>query len=123
MIHPDTLTEADLHTFVDWGGNLVRWQLIRSNPTHERNTPADYDRWLDDQLQKLDQGLIWAKAMGVMVVVDLHSPPGGTNSRGGYQSATGGIFDDPNAQAKFVEICARSQLATKASSRYGDSIC
>ena len=81
MIQPNTLSEADLRTFaLDWGGNLVRWQLVRSNGPAEEKTPAAYDRWLDGQLQKLDQGLAWAKAMGVMVVVDLHSPPGAKNS-------------------------------------------
>jgi hypothetical protein len=112
MIQPKTLSEADLRTFaLDWGGNLVRWQLVRSNGSAEQNTPAAYDRWLDDELKKLDQGLAWAKAMGVMVVVDLHSPPGGTNSQGGYQAAAGGIFDDPSAQTKFVEVWQR--LATR----------
>ncbi len=104
MVSPGSLTRSDLQTFADWGGNLIRWQLIRSNMPDDQNIPEAYDRWLDDQLHRLDQGLDWARSMGIMVVVDLHSPPGGKNSAGGYQAAMGGIFSDPRAQSRFVDV-------------------
>jgi len=86
MIAPDSLTEQDLAVLADdWGGNLVRWQLIRSGvPSPEAGFDA-YDRWLEKQLNQLDRGLTWASKLGVKVVVDLHSPPGGSAISGGYQ--------------------------------------
>jgi len=105
MINPDSLTQADLHTLaIDWGANLVRWQLVRWNTPDEQNSFEAYDEWLDERLQKLDQGIAWAKSMGVMVVVDLHSPPGGEFLSAGYQGASGGIFNNPAAQAKLVDV-------------------
>lgn len=99
------LSEADLRVLAqDWGANLVRWQLTRPNPPAGETDFAPYDKWLDGELVKLDRGLTWAHALGVKVVVDLHSPPGGKGTSGGYQAALGGIFTDPAAQAKFVEV-------------------
>jgi hypothetical protein len=105
MIAPDSLTEQDLAVLADdWGGNLVRWQLIRSGvPSPEAGFDA-YDRWLEKQLNQLDRGLTWASKLGVKVVVDLHSPPGGSAISGGYQAALGSIWTDPNAQIKFIAV-------------------
>jgi hypothetical protein len=100
-----SLSEQDLKVLADdWGANLVRWQLTRPNHSGEETDFTAYDKWLDDELVKLDRGLRWAKSLGVMVVVDLHSPPGGKASSGGYQAAMGGIFTDPRAQSKFIEV-------------------
>jgi hypothetical protein len=106
MVAPDTLKESDLAVLArDWGGNLIRWQLIRYGvPTNESGYD-NYDRWLDQQLNQLDRGLTWAASMGVQVVVDLHSPPSGRPiNSGGYQAAIGSLWTDPNAQTKFTEV-------------------
>ena len=105
MVAPDTLKESDLAVLArDWGGNLIRWQLIRYGvPTNETGFDH-YDRWLDQQLKQLDRGLTWAASLGVKVVVDLHSPPGGRAIGGGYQAAIGSLWTDANAQAKFIEV-------------------
>ena len=105
MVAPDTLTEQDLRVLAsDWGGNLVRWQLIRSGRSPTETGFDDYDRWLGKQLNQLDRGLTWAAKVGVKVVVDLHSPPGGKSLSGGYQAAIGPIWTDPKAQSKFIEV-------------------
>lgn len=105
MIAPDSLTEQDLRVLADdWGGNLVRWQLIRYGVPPAETGFDGYDRWLEKQLNQLDRGLTWAAKLGVKVVVDLHSPPGGSAISGGYQAAIGSIWTDPNAQNKFVEV-------------------
>ena len=105
MIAPDSLREPDVAMLADdWGGNLVRWQLIRYGvPASEAGFDA-YDRWLETQLNQLDRGLAWAAKLGVKVVVDLHSPPGGNAISGGYQAALGPIWTDPNAQNKFIAV-------------------
>ncbi len=105
MVSP-RLSEADLAVLADqWHANLIRWQLIRSNPEAAADPgAAGYDRWLAGMLAKTDQVLGWAKRHGVMVVIDLHSPPGGRPSAGGYVAAMGAFFTDPAAQQHFVEV-------------------
>lgn len=105
MISPQSLTEKDLAVLAqDWGANLVRWQLIRSGLPANETGYTSYDQWLDGELARLDRGLGWAAKMGVKVVVDLHSPPGGKRTAGGYQAAIGSIWTDPGAQAKFIAV-------------------
>jgi hypothetical protein len=105
MVAPDSLAESDLGVLAgDWGANLIRWQLIRSGVPSAEAGFDDYDHWLDKQLDQLDRGLTWAAKLGVKVVVDLHSPPGGKSISGGYQAALGQIWTDPKTQDKFVEV-------------------
>ncbi len=106
MVSPDTLTESDLTVLArDWGANVIRWQLIRYGADAADNSPEKYDRWLGRQLEQLDRGLAWAAKLGVEVVVDLHSPPGGRPiSGGGYQAAIGSLWTDTNAQTHFIDV-------------------
>ena len=105
MVAPDSLSEPDLHVLAgDWGANLIRWQLVRGGGPATEAGFDNYDRWLDQQLNQLDRGLTWAAKLGVKVVVDLHSPPGGKSISGGYQAALGQIWTDPITQDKFVEV-------------------
>jgi len=59
---------------------------------------------LEGELKKLDSLLPLCQRLGIYVVVDLHSPPGGTVISGGYVAADGGFFSDKACQNKFVEI-------------------
>jgi arylsulfatase A len=103
MISPG-ITPESLHVLGgDWNVNLIRWQFIRTGrQTH--GDEADYDRWLDDQLQRLDAALPICEKLGVHVVVDLHSPPGGKATTGGYMGSDAGLFTDKRSQDKFVSI-------------------
>jgi endoglucanase len=105
MVAPSSLTDKDLAILAqNWGANLVRWQLIRNRvPPNETGYTA-YDQWLARELALLDRGLDWAGKLGVKVVVDLHSPPGGKPAPSGYQAAIGSLWTDPGAQAKFIEV-------------------
>lgn len=97
------LTEDDVKYFATvWNGNLLRLQLFES--AHKDRHLADYDTWLERQLQQIDQVLSWCEKYRVMAVVDLHSPPGGQAFSAGYITARGRIFTDPAAQTKFVEV-------------------
>jgi aryl-phospho-beta-D-glucosidase BglC (GH1 family) len=97
------LTEADIEYFAgSWGGNLLRWQLFEAA---RKDRPLDqYDSWLNAQLEYFDQALHWCRKHGVLIVLDLHSPPGGEAFSAGYVTARGDIFRKPEAQAKFVEV-------------------
>ena len=107
MVAPDTLNENDLAVLArDWGGNLIRWQLVRTGAPANESNFENYDRWLDGQLRQLDRGLTWAARLGVKVALDLHSPPGG-GVVSGYQAAIGSFWTNPNAQNKFLEAWRR----------------
>jgi endoglucanase len=104
MVSP-SMSEADLAVLAEqWHGNLIRWQLIRSSVPDSQTDGPSYDQWLEGLLVKTDQVLGWAKRHGVKVVLDLHSPPGGKSSAGGYVAAMGAIFTQPAAQRHFVEV-------------------
>jgi endoglucanase len=109
MVSPKDITASDLDTLVSgWGANLVRWQLSR--PTGSGSDPASYDRWLDSMLEKLDQGLVQAEKIGCRVVVDLHSPPGGGDSPGGYVDAGAAFFASSPSQAHFIDTWKKIAL-------------
>ena len=85
-----------------WKANVVRWQLIR---TRYKGDPLDldaYDQWLQSALEKLDAGLPLCEKYGLRVVVDLHSPPGGQATSGGYAGSDHGLFTSRACQEKFV---------------------
>ena len=90
----------------EWNANVIRWQLIRSR----RQAQGDlldltaYDRWLDGALMKLDAVLPLCEKYGLMVVIDLHSPPGGNLTPGGYVGTNGGLFTNAACQKKFVAV-------------------
>ncbi|MBM3858435.1 MAG: glycoside hydrolase family 5 protein [Verrucomicrobia bacterium] len=101
MIGP-RIDEEGLRAFGrDWNANLVRWQLIRNRRT---STTGDYDQWLEGELQRLDAGLPLCEKYGLMVAIDLHSPPGGKPTRSGYYGSDDRLFTDRKMQDKFVEV-------------------
>lgn len=97
------ITEADVEYFATTlGGNLLRWQLVEN--ARAARTLQDYDAWLDAELDYLDHVLAWCRKHRVMIVVDLHSPPGGEVTQSGYITGRGDIFRKPEAQTKLIEI-------------------
>jgi hypothetical protein len=97
----------DLRTLAaDWGANHVRWQL---NWNGFPNGPADtatmerYDAWLEGELKRLDGLLPLCEELGIRVLIDLHSSPGG---RGGPDKSCE-IFHRAECQAKFLEVWDR----------------
>jgi endoglucanase len=104
MAHPE-MSREDLRVFAqDWGGNLLRWQLLHLPEKGADTDLAAYDRWLDRALVKLDDVIAWSREYGVKVVVDLHSPPGGHVSPSGVATSTGAFWTNPAAQQHFVEV-------------------
>ena len=88
----------------DWNANVVRWQLVRHRPLRDPLDMAAYDQWLQSALKGLDAALPLCEKYGLRVVVDLHSPPGGRATSGGYAGSDHGLFTDAACQRKFVEI-------------------
>ncbi|MEX1089702.1 MAG: cellulase family glycosylhydrolase [Phycisphaeraceae bacterium] len=107
MVHP-RMTQQDLRVLAeDWGGNLVRWQLLYMPKPGTEHDLALYDQWLEREMAYLDQVLTWAKAYGVKVVVDLHSPPGGLLGGSGTVASSGPFWTNPKSQAHFVSVWQR----------------
>ena len=99
------IDEEGLRVFgQEWNANLIRWQLIRLEKFDNPLDLAAYDRWLQSALTKLDSVLPWCEKYRLRVVVDLHSPPGGGITGGGYAGSDRGLFTDAASQRKFVEV-------------------
>ena len=65
-----------------WKANHVRWQLIWGGFPHspaDKGDLAAYDAWLESALKQLDELLPVCEEVGLKVLVDLHTPPGGRN--------------------------------------------
>ena len=84
MIAPDITPESLRVLGQEWNANLIRWQLIRYGPSAQIKTAANYDEWLEGALRRLDAALPLCERYGVRVVLDLHSPFGGTPTVSGY---------------------------------------
>ena len=108
MISPD-ITPTDIDTLKQWNVNLVRWQLTWGGfPQSKADTAdqADYDVWLNSCLQHLDDMLPYFKKAHILVVLDLHTPPGGSDA--GHVDR---VFTDALWQKHFID-CWR-KMATK----------
>jgi len=111
MVSPGIDAESLRVLGQDWKANLIRFQLIRSGRVGQTTTPGQYDAWLEGELKRLDAVLPLCEKYGLLVVVDLHSPPGGKATVGGYLGSDGGLFSDRQVQEKFVEVWRR--IATR----------
>ncbi|MBL9178317.1 MAG: cellulase family glycosylhydrolase [Verrucomicrobiaceae bacterium] len=82
MISPK-VTADDLQVLGgEWGANHVRWQLLWGGFPHspaDKGDLAAYDAWLESALKHLDELLPVCERLGIKVVIDLHTPPGGRN--------------------------------------------
>jgi len=104
MVHP-RVTQADLkHLAENWGGNVIRYQLLQCPPSEQVGDLEAYDKWLADALAYLDKVIEWSGELGIMVVVDLHSPPGGAKGGNGCVGATGPFWTRPEAQQHFIDV-------------------
>jgi hypothetical protein len=115
MISP-TIDEAGLRPLGrEWNANVIRWQLIRYGPAAKIATVAEYDAWLERELTRLDAALPLCRKYGLQVVLDLHSPFGGSPTGSGYVGTDSSLFTDKASQDHFVQGWKR--MAT----RYKDS--
>ena len=82
VMSPNSFRDEDLRVLgEEWQANLIRWQMTTRWGAGYKH-PQDYDlarynRWLDAELADLDKVLEACNRYGILVVVDLHSPPGG----------------------------------------------
>lgn len=88
--------EEDLRALAQWKANLIRWQFYYHGATDPaKRTDLDaYDAWLEKTMSGLDRLLPLCRELGLSVVIDLHTPPGGI---AGGQMA---LFSDAALPAK-----------------------
>ena len=70
---PRWLNMADMKELASWGGNLVRWQF---QPPRSVD-PAVYNKELDESIDKVIALAPEFQKLGMMIVFDMHCPPGG----------------------------------------------
>jgi aryl-phospho-beta-D-glucosidase BglC (GH1 family) len=82
---PHSYKEEDIRTLgAEWNVNVIRWQMVTKWGA-EYKYAIDYDlnkyeAWLEEKLIELDKVLATCRTYGILVVIDLHSPPGGRRS-------------------------------------------
>ena len=80
-----------------WNANLIRWQ-INSSPLPPTDMPG-YTNWLNQELLDLDNTMNYCHANGIKVIIDMHAPPGGSNSTQGTL-----VFYNQTYNDKLVEV-------------------
>lgn len=84
MVSP-SIKEEDLRVLGgQWKANELRWQLTWLSKDFDGGTiddPESYDKWIDRSLARLDALLPVCRELGMVVTLDLHSMPGGSQKR------------------------------------------
>ena len=95
------MTEDDFKTLHEWGAKLLRFQMVRDWHAVNGNQDLDeYDRWLAGRLDHFDTVVLpLAQKYGIIVVLDMHVPPGGRD-----ESLEANMFYDERFADHFVEI-------------------
>ena len=96
-----------------WKANHVRWQLIWGGFPHgpaDRGDLSAYDAWIDSELERLDSLLPVCEEVGILVLIDLHTPPGGRN-----EAKECRLFKEARFQEAFLKVWE------KIAARYRDS--
>lgn len=80
---PNSFRPGDMEELKSWGANLIRWQIKRNwgKANSERDLP-EYLAWFRGRLDELDKVLDKCNELGIKVVIDLHTPPGGRYADG-----------------------------------------
>jgi len=84
VMSPAEWREGDIRNLgMEWNANVIRWQLSRNWGLFNTDRDlAEYDTWLDHKLVELDKVLAECRQYGVLLVIDMHSPPGGRYPNG-----------------------------------------
>lgn len=85
-MHGPQFHEPNVHDLgITWNANHMRWQL-KWTPMKKAEEWAknleEYDNWLDGALDQFDQALPACEKYGLVVLLDLHTPPGGRAEHG-----------------------------------------
>jgi endoglucanase len=106
VMHGPATTEENIRVLArEWGANQVRlqinWTPMREAEQRARDLDA-MDRWLDRILPEIDNSVALCEKYGLLVLLDLHTPPGGR-----IEGGVCPLFTQPAAQEKLVEVWQR----------------
>ncbi|MFO7903369.1 MAG: glycoside hydrolase family 5 protein [Planctomycetota bacterium] len=93
----------------EWKANHVRWQFIWGGFPHGPADDGDleaYNKWINSQLERLDSLLPVCEEVGLLVLIDLHTPPGGRN-----EANECNLFKEARFQDCFIDVWKR--IATR----------
>ncbi|MCL2117734.1 MAG: glycoside hydrolase family 5 protein [Planctomycetaceae bacterium] len=99
----------------EWGANHIRWQLLWGgfpNGPADTATRQQYRDWLEREYKRLDQLLPVCEELGMLIVIDLHTPPGGRD-----KDANMPLFQKKELQEEFLhtwEVIASRFKGNKA---------
>ncbi len=101
---PNQFKEEDFLVFAnEWNANLVRWQMTRRWGQANTDTDlAEYDKWIQSEMDDIDKLLACALKLRFKVVIDLHSPPGGR-----YEDKSMRMFYEKAYNDHFVAVWQR----------------
>ncbi len=113
-MHGPVFHEADVRDLgITWNANHVRWQLnwtpMKEAESWAKDSEA-YDQWLDGALEQFDQALPACEKYGLVVLLDLHTPPGGRAEQGVCR-----MFSEPKYQDHLVAVWQRIAARYKGS--------
>ena len=112
--HDRPLTEDDFATLREWGANLARFQMVRSSRDEaEKQDLLAFDRWLDERMEWLEQALVFGRKYGILLIVDMHSTPGGGSGATGNHR----VFEPGPWAAHYLD--AWRKIATRFKGRKG----
>ncbi|MCC5843076.1 MAG: cellulase family glycosylhydrolase [Verrucomicrobia bacterium] len=81
---PTRPTAGDLRDLAGLGANHIRWQLtwdtFPRSPA-DQATPKEYEAWIGEILDYIDTLLPLCEELGLRVLIDVHTPPGGITGR------------------------------------------
>jgi aryl-phospho-beta-D-glucosidase BglC (GH1 family) len=100
MINPN-LTEEDVRVLASWKANHIRWQLVWGTTGHEADTAdiPQFEAWLSSALKQFDSMLPMLRELGLNVLLDLHTSPGGRDKQDRWR-----LFNDTQLQNYFISI-------------------
>jgi len=79
MINPN-ITEQDFRVLASWNANHIRWQLLWGQFPHgpaDKGDIPEYEVWLESALKQVDSMLPICRELGIKILLDMHTPPGG----------------------------------------------
>lgn len=78
VMSPKRFSPGDMEQLEKWNVNLVRFQISRNWRKFQTDRDLqEYDRWLEEMLDHLEEVLAEAEKRRIAVILDLHQPPGG----------------------------------------------
>ena len=100
VMGPDRYHPQDMEELSSWGATLIRWQLKRNwGKSNTERDLREYMAWLYRKLDELDRVLDHCRELGIKVIIDLHTPPGGRNSENDMA-----MFYEPVYAEAFLKI-------------------